>query len=302
LNLEVYPELPRAAAFPNRRLEVQVFREVSQTLQVMEIAWAASELDEFHAHPLNRGWMNTFRRWTSSRALHRYWPFLRAEYSKPFVAFCEDLLNLLPPKVTTEKITPLPNELVADLDRQFGQEWSERVRRLQLPAAFGGREFIKKLMHGAWNKGPSKKPLFWRVEQCPADGAGAPYCCGVICATLPDRLALLQPGNKAPMEEAEPFVWIRGPYRAIGVGAEAVRQVLEEIEEESAFTDPKDALKRLTVYYPQVGVGPGGRLEVERWMNFFFDQGFRRVRQPDTGVGAKFVVLKRGLNGAPAVP
>ena len=32
-------------------------------------------------------------------------------------------------------------------------------------------------------------------------------------------------------------------------------------------------------------------------MNFFFDQGFRRIRQADTGVGGMFAVLKRELNG-----
>ncbi len=303
LNLEVYPELPRAAVFRNRRLEVETFREISQTLQVMEIAWAASELDEFHAHPLNRGWMNTFRRWTSSQTLHRYWPFLRAEYSKPFVAFCEDLLNLLPPRVEAKKITSLPGGQVADLERQFGQEWSEPVRRLQLPAVFGGSEFIGRLADEAWRSDPRKKRRFlWRVEQRSAERAGKPYCCGILCATQTERLRLLQPDIESLAEEAELFVWMRGPYRAIGLGAEAVRQVVQEIEMESAFTDPAAALKRLTVYYPHTGAGPGGRMEVERWMNFFFDQGFRRVRQPDTGVGAKFVILKRGLNGTPAVP
>src|SRR5207253_3200893 len=71
-------------------------RAVSQTLQVMELAWSAMKLDTAHAHPSSRGWMNTFRRWTASQAFQQYWPFLRAEYSRPFVAFCENVLNLQP--------------------------------------------------------------------------------------------------------------------------------------------------------------------------------------------------------------
>ena len=73
----------------------QQLQDGSIRLQIVEIAWNAMNLGQFQAHPVNRGWMNTFRRWTSSAAFHRYWPFLRAEYSKPFVAFCENVLNLL---------------------------------------------------------------------------------------------------------------------------------------------------------------------------------------------------------------
>ena len=46
----------------------------------------------------------------------------------------------------------------------------------------------------------------------------------------------------------------------------------------------------------EILVGQGWRLQLDRWMTFFFDQGFRRRRQPDSGIGARFVVVDRLLN------
>src|SRR5262249_7289755 len=40
--------------------------EVDYLLQVMEVAWLENNLDRFGSHPMHRGWMNVFRRWTAS--------------------------------------------------------------------------------------------------------------------------------------------------------------------------------------------------------------------------------------------
>jgi hypothetical protein len=60
----------------------------------MENAWIGVNLESYSDHPLNRGWMNVFRRWTSSRTLQRHWPAIRGEFSEGFVRFCESELNL----------------------------------------------------------------------------------------------------------------------------------------------------------------------------------------------------------------
>ena len=74
---KLYPEVNRGIPPANPPDPLHEFRSVSQTLQVMETAWKTLRLDEAHAHQSNRGWMNTFRRWTASQQFHRYWPFLR---------------------------------------------------------------------------------------------------------------------------------------------------------------------------------------------------------------------------------
>jgi hypothetical protein len=113
-------------------------------------------------------------------------------------------------------------------------------------------------------------------------------------------LALLQPSLVTIGQEAEFFVWLRGPYRTLGIGTEALRDILQQVEADAAYTSPP--LQKLTAYYPLQAAGSGERLELERWMDFFFDQGFRRVKQPDVGVGAKFAVLKRELNPSSPFP
>ena len=116
---------------------MEELRAVNQTLQVMEMTWAAMKLHSFHAHPLNRGWMNTFRRWTTSVQFQLCWPFLRGEYSRPFVQFCEDILNVrLPdPRLTRIAAAPSVPPPLAELDLQLVWEWADLFDRLHLPAA-----------------------------------------------------------------------------------------------------------------------------------------------------------------------
>jgi hypothetical protein len=297
-NSAVYPELTRILPPPPRALtpqELEQFGAVSQTLQIMELSWAAMKLDGYRAHPTNRGWMNTFRRWTSCKAFHDYWPFLRGEYSKPFVAFCENVLNLVATEVRAERGHLVPSAelpgLLAEVEEQFGYEWSDYLERLHLPAAFAASGFIADL-HAKARPDSAGKPLVWFLFQ--EETPGQSYCCGFICAANnPARLRLLQPISDVAAE-AEFFVWLRGPYRSLGMGTRAVQAILDEIVADSAYVEPP--LQRLTVYYPLQAAGSGGQLELERWMNFFFDQGFRRIKQADTGVGAKFAILQRELN------
>ncbi len=125
---------------------------------------------------------------------------------------------------------------------------------------------------------------------------GTAYCCGIVCAAQTARQRFLEPDHGQREPEAELCVWLRGPYRGLGIGTEAVRSCLRTIEAEAAFhTSGEKALRRLTVYYPLAEAVPGGGMALQRWMTFFFDQGFRRARQSDTGVGAKFMILKREL-------
>ncbi len=103
---ELYPELENMLGRPNNITADQGERShqpgnenaevhaVVQMLQVMENAWLALDLETYSDHPLNRGWMNVFRRWTSSGTLQRYWPTVRGEFSEGFVRFCEAELNL----------------------------------------------------------------------------------------------------------------------------------------------------------------------------------------------------------------
>jgi hypothetical protein len=99
LTLDLYPELAPdqraldkmpsetpAQAEDRRRAELHV---IAQMLQVMENAWLSLNLDAHYAHPLNRGWMGVFHRWTNAATVRARWPLLRAELARGFVNFCE---------------------------------------------------------------------------------------------------------------------------------------------------------------------------------------------------------------------
>src|SRR5262249_30770641 len=93
LNHDFYPELIRMGLVREEdQASVTVFRAIDQMMQIMELSYMGIQLDRYHAHPLNRGWMNTFRRWTATEAFQRFWPILAGTYSKDFVEFCERTL------------------------------------------------------------------------------------------------------------------------------------------------------------------------------------------------------------------
>ena len=111
---------------------------VIQMLQVMENAWLGLDLDTYADHPLNRGWMNVYRRWTSSGTLQRYWPTVRGEFSEGFVRFCETELNLTvnDPDVIwlDERDSASPGHglrefctAIETLDKEFRLEWPDVV-------------------------------------------------------------------------------------------------------------------------------------------------------------------------------
>jgi hypothetical protein len=62
--------------------------------QVMEDVWLSMELERRWAHPLNAGWMNYFRRWTSTPSFRTWWPILRPIYCPEFRHFLNERFEL----------------------------------------------------------------------------------------------------------------------------------------------------------------------------------------------------------------
>jgi hypothetical protein len=73
-----------AATPPPGDDRVQV-HAVVEMLHAVQNAWLAVNLDLHSDHPLDRGWMNVFRRWISSGILQAHWPAVRGEFSEGFV-------------------------------------------------------------------------------------------------------------------------------------------------------------------------------------------------------------------------
>ena len=259
LALDLYPELEpkdeedllgqmeepgeRAA---RRAAEVSI---IVQMLQVMENAWLSLNLDVHYAHPLNRGWMDIFHRWTSARTVREQWPVVRAEFGRGFVSFCEKQMRMGVVEGRAERLAdgdPIP-ELLA---REFADQWPEEeglVARLT-------RQGDARLAWLVYAADPTPLP--------PPAPVRAP--CGIV---------LVNPAAPPPdgARTYELFVWMRGAYRNTGLGRPALRQVLDELRQLLGLPF------RLSIKLPTGDLtGPGGQLQRGMWLTFFYHLGFER--------------------------
>ena len=280
LTQDLYPEIAAAE-------EPATLHAVNEMLQVMQTTWYSMDLDEHHAHPLNLGWMNAFRRWTCSETFHRYWPFLRAAYSQDFVRFCERTLNLRRAEVEWTRLADLSateaNGLLENLNREFAQEWGGELERLGWRTP--GR-YLSELAEAAVAFGRHAKlraPLLWLLHL-----RGTPFPCGLVCAAP-------WPGD-LNMENQEFLVWLRGPYRNLGIGREHMRFLLATIADELAVANPHGRYRLLTCF-PEEGGRNAERLEKAMWMNFFFDYGFRTLPRQDPYAPRRATALALPLIG-----
>src|SRR5262249_53130652 len=138
LSRQLFPEVdapPVPPVDPTAADSVSELAALSQMLQIMESAWLGVHLEGYAAHPLNRGWMNVFRRWANTPAFRAYWPVLRGEYGQDFVRFCEDELQLTPGSVEAVPVHPDVPEVktaLTALNREFAWEWPEEPGLFQI--------------------------------------------------------------------------------------------------------------------------------------------------------------------------
>lgn len=343
---------------------------VSQLLQVMENAWLEVRLEAYHAHPLNRGWMNVFHRWAGSPVVRRHWPTLRGEYSQDFVDFCERQLALPVARsrpIRVDPQAPAVRRALDNLAQEFGREWQEEATNLnrwreltvhlgaqpafvpvaplfesledlkqtlgrEAPAHVPGvRTFVERIALSqpfAWplqvmeqqldqleqglapvseehrrkirrliqdtvwpRLGLGAQPLVWlipvaREEETP-EWSDASHACGMI---------LVWPVDGAN-GQFEWLVWMRGPYRNLGIARQCVDAVLEQeiwtkLVARQA-TEHKAQDFTLRVRYPlSRRRGGSDRLEREMWLSFYYDYGFRRKKR-SSGVPGPDLLLER---------
>ena len=283
ITLDMYPEL--AASLPEEAAGVKSIASVARLdeagqacvelhtllrmLKIMESAWLSLDLDVHYAHPLNRGWMDIFHRWTSAKSFRKNWPMLRSEFSRRFVDFCEKQMRI--GRVVIEARHLPANEHVPEiLDREFGNQWPE-------PKFHGLQRHLEK-SQGAGQCWLIYSRMENAVGQAPPPSGENPL--GIIMAN---------PVSPAPAEPIYEFlIWIRGPYRNTGIGRQAVRQVLQELR--AAHQDSF----RLRVRLP-VGeiTGPGGELLKAMWLTFFNHFEFSQIPNPTKGRAEEITLERR---------
>jgi GNAT superfamily N-acetyltransferase len=298
---EIYPELVTLLNLPSADLGTPdagrraALHLCSQQLQIMEKVFLALKLDQYHAHPLNRGWINLFRRWSGTATMRLLWPSLRSMRSKDFVPFAEYQLNLSGMRLeATQAYIPLgelfglrnlgatlsaaaAQSRLKNLFQELGQEWPMSPRELGQQAAPG--------------KAPSMEDysFYFRPFSHPA---------GVWIISHPNSneeiwgIAVL-----APHPENDRYnrlmVWVRPAYRGVTLGTKLLDAVLDHIAEarkrieqkvgikpepaNRVLDDPTDAREPIVVLPPLRRDKPGYGEEMAGWLRFYGRKGFVRV-------------------------
>lgn len=260
----------------NDALDTDELHEIDYLLQVMELAWMENDLDAFHVHPLNRGWMNVLRRWTSSGVFQKNWPILRGQYSRGFVRFCQIALNLgdLPTQWCriNNRGKPPWNEILGVFDNEFYSEWASTLKFVEskhptdyLSNAVARSEANGKCLAWVLTAGAAGEPS----EGIPKLGARHPL--GLVVAfSNPESI-----GNRKAQWEL--LVWIRGPHRTLGLGRDSLLELLKIMSPELLAK----GVTQLYVRYPRLGTTQGDRLQRMVWTWFFNDHDF--VNDPSAG-------------------
>ena len=287
---ELYPELSNLAGggsspapTPTPGAYRAEMHAVIEMLQAMENAWLSVDLDAHSDHPLNRGWMNVFRRWTSSSIFQTHWPAVRGEYSEGFVRFCENELNLTvpPPRVlwleASEATQPGSATVTAadfrlalkELDKEFALEWPDIV----LPEIGDKPSHLADMFEYALKYPPLPNQ----------------FKCGLI---VPDRTtAPTRPTTEPPHygvilvwassdDLTELVIWLRGAYRTLGFGRsikDAIDALKANLEKNLA---PRGYTLRSRYPNPQRNRSKQ-RWQGTLWIDFYQNQGFHRDGNAD---------------------
>jgi hypothetical protein len=277
----------------------------NQMIQVMEYAWLGVRMEGYPEHPINRGWMNVFRRCAHSALLHRYWPALRGGFHQEFVRFFERELHL-------PDGAPAPFALGRDgsklvLDRTPRKPVARTLKRL-------GREFARD-----WPGLPDLPALLNAVVDgrlpgcdhkawliCTTRSGRPTYACGVVLAWDAQALDWKSLGADAnPLRddtgpgEVELFLWLRGPYRNVQIGRTCFEDAAGDRESPLEFLlKTLDAKTTLCTSYPSRD-SVGGDIEKKTWLNFFYHYDFRGSGQKDIEEG-RGLVLRRPVGPRPS--
>ncbi|HTU19394.1 MAG TPA: patatin-like phospholipase family protein [Gemmataceae bacterium] len=237
---------------------------VTQMLQVMENAWLSLNLDVNYAHPMSRGWLDLFHRWTSAQTVQQLWPVLRAEFARGFVSFYEKQMRL--GIVEGEPIRLNEVELTPEQRQRFCQEFADQWPDVEV-----------KLEDRLGRFEANNNPFTWLVyTKYRSSSQGEVRSSGIPCGMI----QISRDGNNV-RDGGDPvydfFVWMRGAYRNAGLGRTAVQTVLNQLRSE--VRRPFRLRVRLPADYL---TGPGGKLQKGMWLTFFLHLDFILVRQPNS--------------------
>ena len=246
LSLELYPELEAESGWrPSTGIDrdsqkIAELHAVNEILMAMEQAWLGVKLEGYPEHPLNRGYLNVFRRCAASPTLNRHWPTVRGSFNQEFVLFCERELKLASTSPSVEsynanRLSSLDLRSIQLMQADFAREWPKE------------RPQLDQYLDPPWQA--------WLIRNGRTKGENGAETNAQVVGVI----AL----NMSKQNDAELFVWIRSPYRNIGIGRQCLAKVYSE-------WPPTLDLRTIRVRYPDVN--PTSLSDQSRrnlWMSFF---------------------------------
>ncbi len=271
-DVQIYPELISLLGVDEKTLPTSDLRSClhlfNLQVQIMENVFYAINLGEYHAHQLNRGWINLFRRWTAKQTFRRIWPGLRATFSKQFVDFAEYQLNLATEICVCHLGGDLSGwvEATQPIARELEQEWPKDEH---------------KRIWGRFTEGKPIMVLMVTTESVITDVTVRPLgpkeVLGVAAAVKEKEKVGTQHNKKETDEEREVvyvMVWTRGAHRRAGIGTALLYALMSEPDIKNA----KHVVAELPLSSPEKrGYGE----EMAGWLRFYEQFGFVRNREPD---------------------
>ncbi len=250
-DLHLYPELVSLLKMDSTEKNTvhddprSVMHFCNQQIQLMENVFYAGCLAEYHAHPINRGWMNLFRRWTATDELRLLWLGLRGSYSKPFVEFAEYHLNL-PRNISLKywKDSSL-------MKNKLSPDWLKCTKRLR-------RELVQE-----W---PKIYEDYYQHFLC------RPLLAATVC--LPGDSEALGVGIVAKKNaEFHLMIWVRGAYRRLGLGRVLIDEIVEN-KKDDLHKKLNGGHELIVVLPPLAKNKLGYQEEMAGWLRFYGWKGF----------------------------
>lgn len=274
-DIETYPELVSVLRLDPTSVKPGDVRStmhlISSQVQLMENVFLGLRLAEYYAHPLNRGWMNLFRRWAITPTFRRCWPIVCGTFSRAFVEFAECHLYVPQSSSLTYLQHPLTESSIQAIQAQLVSEWPTGARIPKdfvaaLKAPFQIPSVLDPPQPGVWT-------AWIKFEQDAQTASDSPSgeLLGVV--VLASRGEAPKDGHTTCLSIYE---WIRAGYRDLGIRHELYHRALETLQ---ATLTPGSvhSIDVTADLGPDLPAHASSQHPKAEWINFHEQVGFVRV-------------------------
>ncbi|MCW5793099.1 MAG: patatin-like phospholipase family protein [Nitrospira sp.] len=263
-DMEIYPELCSVFGLDCGNVALNpraALHTCNLQIQLMEQVYLAVKLEEFHGHALNRGWMNLFRRWTSSATFRMFWPTVCSMYSQPFVRFAGQHFNLSIDQVAVLQ----PLEQTGDLSSLFRELLIEWASVPDYAETFMNA-LKRPLPLEEVTDGPPPPLAAWQMRLPAIDSQAGPVGSGEILAVVAvTRLSVT--GHRLAL-----YGWVRPAYRGLGLGHRLFGKAID------VLTEVYSGHNLIVDLGPDNAAWAGTSIRNVGWLRFYEQLGFTRDR------------------------